>query len=398
MLEKKHFLLIICGGIACIKIPSLIKKIRNQGHSVQCIVTKAGSEFVSLKELETISANKVLLDLFPSNENNKFDHIFLSRNADLVIVAPATANIIAKMANGIADDLASSTLLACNKQVIIAPSMNVVMWENPATKSNIKKITGYGVKCIGPRAGHLACGETGMGRMAEVDEIIAFLEKYQKNIKKRKPLLGLKAIVTSGPTQEAIDPVRYISNHSSGRQGHAIASAMYALGAEVKLITGPTNQPDPDGVIVLHIKSGKEMLETCISNLPADIFISAAAVSDWKVKEFSENKIKKTNKESLSFFMVKNPDILKTISTMEEGRPNLVVGFAAETDNIVKNAKKKLIEKQCDWIIANDVSNVFGSEYNKVHLVTSKNTESWPKLKKTEVANKLSEKIVEYIK
>jgi len=326
-------------------------------------------------------------------------HIRLSREADLIVVAPASANILAKMANGYADDLASTILLASDKPILVAPAMNVKMWENRAVQRNVKQLKKDGLKFVGPVSGNLACGEIGMGRLSKSQDIISAIWKEIGEKSGKKPLLGKKALITSGPTQEAIDPVRYITNRSSGKQGHAIAASLVKLGAEVTLVAGPTSIADPKGVNVVAVESAKEMFEACKAALPVDVAICAAAVADWGVPEVSNQKIKKAGKkEDFTLTFAENPDILQQLSKNTKLRPELMIGFAAETEHVIENAKVKLEQKGCDWIVANDVSGgkVFESDENKIFLIDSLNIDEWPKITKEEVAENLAQKITEF--
>ena len=392
MLTGKRVLLIISGGIAAYKSLDLIRRLRERGAAVRCVLTKSGAEFVTPLSVAALSEDKVYGDLFSLTDENEMGHIRLSREADLVVVAPATANILAKLANGIADDLATTTLLATDKDVMVVPAMNVRMWEHAATRDNLATLTARGVRVAGPTEGPMACGEYGEGRMIEPLEIVAAIEGYFQS---DAPLSGRRAIVTSGPTHEAIDPVRYIANRSSGKQGHAIAAALAGLGAETVLVTGPTREADPAGVAVVHIESARQMLEACQSALPADIAVCAAAVADWRPAAEEGKKIKK-NGRTPALKLAENPDILATLSAAGNLRPALVVGFAAETDSVVDNARAKLAKKGCDWIVANDVSadtDTFGGDENTVHLITSAEVEDWPRMRKTDVAARLAERV-----
>ena len=375
MSNGKKVLLIISGGISAYKSLELIRELKVRNIKVRCILTTAGSQFVTPLSVEALTGDKVYQDLFSLTEKNEMGHIELSRDADLIVIAPATANIIAKMRAGIADDLATTALIATDKSVLIAPSMNVRMWEHASTQSNMMELQQRGINVIGPETGDMACGEYGVGRMSEplsiaqkINEVLLENKGMLQNqiITKTKPmkLVGRKAIVTSGPTKEAIDPVRYLTNHSSGRQGHAIAKALSEQGAETILISGPTQLPDPNGVTVKHVNSALEMLSACKEFLPADIIVCAAAVADWRIVNPNINKIKKNGALPV-LELIENPDILQQISQLTKNRPHLVIGFAAETQNLIKNAQAKLSKKGCDWIIANDVSpksGTFGSE------------------------------------
>ena len=394
MLHGKRVLLIISGGIAAYKSLELIRIMKKTGLTVRCILTKGGAEFVTPLAVSSLSENKVYKDLFSLTDEAEMGHIRLSRETDLIVIAPASADLLAKMAQGIADDLASTTLLATNKPVMAVPAMNVRMWENAATQENLITLHKRGIKIIGPDEGDMACGEFGPGRMVEPEEISAEIIKYFGD---NSPLAGKKALVTSGPTQEPIDPVRFISNRSSGKQGHAIAAALARQGAITKLVSGPTNQPDPAGVEVEHIETAQEMLNACQAALPVDIAVCAAAVSDWHINEEAKTKIKKTNDTPPTLRMATNPDILATLSSAGKNRPTLVIGFAAETDNIVANAKNKRDKKGCDWLLANDVSaesGTFGGSKNTIHFINDSGIEDWPEMTKKEVAETLSEKII----
>jgi len=399
VLENKRILLIVAGGIAAVKIPDLIRRLRERGAHVRCILTKAGAHFVTPLTLAALSGDKCYQDLFDLKDEAEMGHIRLSREADIVLVAPATADIMAKMAMGRADDLATTALLATDKPVMIAPSMNVMMWTHPATQANLATLKSRDVRVVGPSAGDLACGEVGNGRMAEVPEIIAALTQVFQKGAGRGPLSGYRALVTSGPTHEPIDPVRYIANRSSGKQGHAVAAALAELGAAVTLVAGPTNEPDPDGVKVIHIETAKQMMKACSDGLPVDIAVCAAAVADW-APPLAAQKMKKEAGKTPAITLSENPDILATLSQPGPTRPRLVVGFAAETENLIANAKAKLAKKKCDWVVANDVSpgsGAFGGDSNTVHLVTTEGEESWPTLRKRAVAERLAERIAAFI-
>ncbi len=398
MLENRRILLIVAGGIAAVKVPDLIRRLRERGAHVRCILTKGGAQFCTPLSLAALSGDKVYQDLFSLTDEAEMGHIRLSREADFILVAPATADIMAKMVSGQADDLATTALLATDKPVMIAPSMNVMMWTHPATQSNLQILKDRAVKVVGPSAGDLACGEVGNGRMAEVPEIVAALSRFFQKNDGHGPLTGYRAIVTSGPTHEPIDPVRYIANRSSGKQGHAVAAALTELGASVKLVTGPTHEPDPDGVQVIRVETAKQMMKACHEALPAEIVVCAAAVADWAV-ESNGQKIKKGDKTP-SFTLAENPDILATLSQPGPTRPNLVIGFAAETENLIENAKAKRAKKNCDWVVANDVSTgsgTFGGDSNTVHLVTAGGVENWPTLRKRAVAERLAERIAAHM-
>ncbi len=397
MLPNQRILLIIAGGIAAFKSLELIRRLRERGCSVRCVLTRAGSQFVTPLSVASLSEDKAYTDLFSLTDESEMGHIRLSREADLVVVAPATADILAKMAGGMADDLASTALLATDKPVLVAPGMNVQMWNNPATLRNVARLKEDGVRFVGPDAGDLACGEVGVGRMAEVADILAAIETLVGGQGVSKPLQGRRALVTAGPTREPIDPVRYISNHSSGKQGYAIADALSRLGAHTVLVTGPTTLDAPRGVDVVDVETAEEMMDASISALPVDIAICTAAVADWRVANRTSGKRKKTDQAPV-LDLVENPDILATLSRATVNRPRLVIGFAAETENLVAHASAKLTRKGCDWLMANDVAggSVFGEEDNIVHLITSGGDEAWPKLSKIEVAARLATRVAEY--
>lgn len=390
MLANRQILLVIAGGVAAYKCLDLIRRLREQGARVRCILTKAGSQFVTPLSVSSLSGEKVYTDLFSLTDESEMGHIRLSREADLVLVAPATADLIAKMAYGLADDLASTALLATDKPVMIVPSMNTEMWSKPATQRNLKTVERDGALRVGPNNGDLACGEVGAGRLAEVDEIVDAVAGFFGA--GTGPLAGRSALVTSGPTYEPIDPVRYIANRSSGKQGHAIAAALQRLGATTTLVTGPTAEADPWGVTVHHIETAEQMMQACTQALPADAAICAAAVGDWRVASSAHNKIKK-NGAAPTLDLVENPDILAGLSARNENRPKLVIGFAAETENVVAYAQDKRARKGCDWIVANDVSvgtGVMGGDHNTVHLITESDATAWPTMDKIEVADKLA--------
>jgi phosphopantothenoylcysteine decarboxylase/phosphopantothenate--cysteine ligase len=392
VLVGKRVLLIIAGGIAAYKSLELIRRLRERGCAVRAILTKGGAEFVTPLSVQALTEDKVYRDLFSLTDESEMGHIQLSRAADLLVVAPATADIVAKMAGGIADDLATTALLATDKPVMVVPAMNVRMWQHPATEANLKTLTARGVVRVGPNEGDMACGEYGPGRMAEPMEIVAAIEAHFRD---RSPLRGRRALVTSGPTHEPIDPVRYIANRSSGKQGHAIAAALARLGAATTLVTGPTHEPDPAGVTVVRIESARDMLAACLAALPADVAVCAAAVSDWRPADAAEQKMKKGG-TTPALELIENPDILATLSEAGNRRPSLVVGFAAETENVVAYAQAKRRKKGCDWILANDVSpatGTFGGEANTIHLISEAGTEDWPTMTKSQVAERLAERI-----
>ncbi len=388
----KRILLIISGGIAAYKSLDLIRRLRERGAAVTPVMTKAAQEFVTPLAVGALSATHVFTDLFSRTDEQDVGHIRLARGHDLILVAPATADLMAKRANGLAGDLASAILLATDRPVLMAPAMNPKMWENPATQRNVKTLASDGVRFIGPMAGEMAeSGENGVGRMAEPLEIVAAAEALFDE--RPKPLAGKRAIVTSGPTHEPIDPVRYIANRSSGRQGHAIAAALAELGAEVTLISGPVTIADPAGVKTVHVERAAEMLEAVLAALPADLAVMVAAVADWRVAAESAQKIKKQPGEDAPLLkMAENPDILKTIGHHER-RPKLVIGFAAETHDILTNAQAKLERKGADFIVANDVSpetGIMGGTRNSVKIVSRQGVEPWPEMDKDEVAQRLA--------
>ncbi len=386
----KRILLVISGGIAAYKSLELIRRLKERGAAVHCILTAGGAQFVTPLSVAALSGEKIYQALFSLTDEAEMGHIRLSRESELIVVAPASADLLSRMAQGRADDLAATTLLATDKPVLVAPAMNVRMWEHAATAANMATLTSRGVMTVGPNDGDMACGEYGPGRMAEPDEIVAAIEKY---FEASAPLSGRRAIVTSGPTFEAIDPVRYIANRSSGKQGHAIAAACARLGASVTLVSGPTALTDPAGVEVVHIESAAEMLEACTAALPADIAVCAAAVSDWRVDKAAAAKIKKKGGAAPALVLVENPDILATLSAGNQ-RPALVVGFAAETEALIANGQVKLKSKGCDWIVANDVSgDVMGGDDNTVHLITAGGVEDWPRMSKEAVAARLATRI-----
>ncbi len=388
---RKRVLLIIGGGVAAYKSLELIRLLAKAGIATRAILTKAGREFVTPLSVASLTGDKVYEDLFSLTDESEMGHIELSRSADLVVVAPATADLMAKMANGHANDLASTALLATDKKVLIAPAMNVRMWEHPATQRNVRRLEADGVRIVGPDAGEMACGEYGPGRMAEPpairDAVLALL--------RAGPLTGKRVIVTAGPTIEAIDPVRFISNRSSGKQGFAIAAALADLGADVRLISGPVALPDPPGVRTIRVESALEMLGACEAALPADAAVCVAAVADWRPDACADSKIKKGAKGAVpSIGLVENPDILATLSKPGPRRPALVVGFAAETHDVDAFAQAKLAKKGCDWIVANDVSgDVMGGADNEVTIHRRSGAETWPRMAKEKVARRLAEAV-----
>ena len=397
VLAGKRLLLIVAGGIAAYKCLELIRRLRERGTTVRCVLTEAGARFVTPLSLAAISGDKVYQDLFSLTDESEIGHIRLARDADLVLVAPATADILARMAAGIADDLATTALLATDRPVMVAPAMNPRMWEHAATQSNIAALEERGVRRVGPATGEMAEADAwGVGRMAEPADILAAVLAF---FGAGQPLHGRRALVTSGPTFEAIDPVRYIANRSSGKQGHAIAAALARLGADTTLVSGPTGQPDPPGVAVVNVESARDMLAACKAAGPTDMVVCAAAVADWRVAEAAPRKLKKKgNKQPQTLELVENPDILATLGKAGPERPRLVVGFAAETDSVIDNAITKRAAKGCDWIVANDVSidtGTFGGDTNTVHLVSAAGVEDWPTLSKEDVAERLALRIAD---
>ena len=394
MLASKRILLIIGGGIAAYKALDLIRRLRERGAEVTPVLTRAGAQFVTPLSVSALAGRKVFSDLFDLTDEAEMGHIELSRSADLIVVAPATADLMAKMAGGQADDLASTLLLATDTPVLIAPAMNVRMWEHPATQRNIATLKADGIGFVGPDEGDMACGEFGPGRMAEPLEIVSAMERALST----GPLSGKRVLVTSGPTHEPIDPVRYIANRSSGAQGAAMAHALAALGAEVVFVTGPADVPPPEGVQVVRVETAREMLEAAQAALPADAAVFAAAVADWRVEGASDRKLKKIKGGTPELSFAENPDILATISGLQAGRPGLVVGFAAETDDVIENATAKRARKGCDWIVANDVSDatgIMGGTENDITLITAEGAEDWPRMAKAEVATRLASRIAE---
>jgi phosphopantothenoylcysteine decarboxylase/phosphopantothenate--cysteine ligase len=394
-LSGKRILLIIGGGIAAYKSLDLIRRLKERGTTVRVVMTRAAQEFVTPLAAGAIAGERVHTDLFDARTEFDIGHIRLARDTDLIVVAPATADLMAKMAGGHADDLASTVLLATDRPVLIAPAMNPRMWAHPATRRNLAQLSADGIAVVGPNAGEMAeRGESGTGRMAEPLEIAAAAEALLAPA--RGPLTGKHVLITSGPTHEPIDPVRYIANRSSGKQGHAIARAAAEAGAEVTLVSGPVSVPDPPGVRVLRAESARDMLAAVEAALPADVAIFAAAVADWRVAQASGQKIKKGAAGTPTLALTENPDILSTVAHMKTKRPALVIGFAAETERVVEHAKQKLKRKGCDWILANDVSaesGVMGGDLNSIHLVSPDGVESWPTLTKDEVAHMLIERI-----
>src|SRR5262245_1798195 len=393
MLTGKRILLIIGGGIAAYKSLELIRRLAERDVAVKVILTRAGAQFVTPLSLASLSRSKVHDDLFSLTDEAEMGHIELSRSADLVVVAPATADLMAKMAIGQANDLATTALLATDKAVLVVPAMNVRMWNHPATQRNLATLRDDGVRICGPEEGPMACGEFGPGRMSEVADIVRAIETFFAERAQDQKLAGRRVLVTAGPTHEPIDPVRFIGNRSSGKQGFAVAAAAAALGAETVLIAGPVTLAPPAGVKLVKVETAQEMLAAVEAALPVDIAVFAAAVADWRVEDSQAQKIKKAaSGEAPHLALVENPDILKHVATMTAGRPRLVVGFAAETENVLANAKAKLTRKGCDMIIANDVSpasGVMGGNENRVQLVTAQGVDSWPDMPKRAVAARL---------
>ena len=393
-LANKKILLIVSGGIASYKSLDLIRRLQEKKVRVECILTESAKKFINPITFESLLGKNVYSNLFTLSQEKEMNHIKLASNSDAIVVVPCTANFLAKMANGIADDLSSNVLLASNKIKMIAPAMNTNMFNNQAVKLNLKSLSKMSVNILSPKKGKLACGTVGTGKLMEVEEIV---EKIN-NIFSPKELNGLKAIVTAGPSIETIDPVRFLSNFSSGIQGYEIAKSLHNHGAKVTLVTGKTNLDDPKDLEIIKVKDAEDFYKTCTSKLPYDIFVSAAAISDWKVKKIFSEKIKK-NKNEINIIFKKNVDILQNISK-NKNKPKLVIGFSAETTNLINSSKSKLFKKGCDWIIANNVKSqpVFGSNYNQVSFITKKNVENWNKMKKSEVAKKITKKIVNFFK
>ena len=391
-MSGKRILLIVTGGIAAFKTPELIRLLRKSGAAVTPVLTRAAEEFVTPLTLSALAEEKAYSDLFDLTDEAEMGHIQLSRSADLVVVAPATADMMAKMANGLADDLASTLLLATDTPVLVAPAMNVRMWQHAATARNAAQLRADGVQFVGPADGDMACGEYGPGRMSEPSEILAAIEAMLAD----GPLKGRHILVTSGPTHEPIDPVRYIANRSSGAQGTALARALADLGARVTFVTGPADVPPPEGMDVVPVTTAVDMLGAVQAALPADAAVFAAAVADWRMASASDQKLKKSKDGQPVLEFAENPDILATVSQMSAGRPGLVVGFAAETNDVIENATAKRARKQCDWIVANDVSpatGIMGGSENAVTLISADDAESWPRMGKDDVARRLAARI-----
>ncbi len=395
-IKNKKILLVICGGISAYKSLEIIRLLKKEGASIKTILTNSAKKFVTPLSVASLSQEKIYDDLFSHENESEMDHISLSRWSDLILVAPTTANTISKLSSGTSDDLASTVILASDKEIFLVPAMNVRMWEHPSTKENINKLINFGYHIIGPIVGDMACGEYGKGKMTEPSEIVDTLEQYFSKLKKNK---RLKALVTAGPTHEYIDPVRYISNKSSGKQGYEIAKSLKKNGFDTTLITGPTNLEPITGIDLINVNTAEEMFNAVLECLPVDVAIFSAAVSDFKIKNKVKNKIKK--KESINLNLEKNIDILSHISNHNSLRPKMVIGFAAETNNLNEHAKKKLHEKNCDWIIANDVSDPnigFGSDYNEISIFyKNMKYEKLPRMKKSILADNIIKKVVSHL-
>jgi phosphopantothenoylcysteine decarboxylase/phosphopantothenate--cysteine ligase len=390
-MSDRRILLVVGGGIAAYKSLELIRRLRERGYGVRTILTQAGAEFVTPLSVSALAGEKVFQDLFSLTDESEMGHIELSRSADLLVVAPATADLMAKLATGQANDLASTALLATDKPVLMAPAMNVRMWTHPATQRNLALLKSSGISFIGPNDGEMACGEFGPGRMAEPLEILAAIE----NSLHSGPLSGRRALVTAGPTHEPLDPVRFLSNRSSGRQGYAIAGALAAAGAQTTLVSGPVEIDAPQRVKLVRVETAREMLSACESALPVDVAVCTAAVADWRPEAIANQKLKKEERATAVITLAENPDILASISHAAR-RPALVVGFAAETEDVVAHAMAKRARKGCDWIVANDVSpgtGIMGGNNNRVHLITGDAVEDWPLLDKAEVGKRLAARI-----
>ena len=395
-MRGKSVLLIIGGGIAAYKSLELIRRLAERGVRTRAILTRAGAEFVTPLSVSSLIGEKTYQDLFSLTDESEMGHIELSRAADLVVVAPATADLMGKLAGGLASDLASTALLATDKKILMAPAMNVLMWQSPSVSRSFAQLKKDGVLFVGPNEGEMACGEFGPGRMAEPLEILAAIEKV---LSVEGPLAGLRALVTAGPTREPVDPVRFLANQSSGKQGYAIADALARAGAETLLISGPVSLAPPNGVKLMRVTTAREMLAACEASLPTDVLVMAAAVADWRPDIAANSKIKKSTDRVVPLIkLVENPDILATLA-QHANRPRLVIGFAAETDDVVENAIAKRTRKGADWIIANDVSgDVMGGERNRVHLISESGVEDWPEMTKTEVGVRLAARIASQLK
>ena len=399
MSGEQKILLIVGGGIAAYKTPELVRALRAKGAQVRCLLTAAAEQFVSALSLAGVSGDRVYENLFDLNDEAEMGHIRLSRDADLVLVAPATADLLAKMAHGTANDLASAALLATDKPVIVAPAMNVRMWEHAATQRNVQTLLNDGIRLIGPVEGDMACGEFGFGRMSEpLDIVRSIAARLSAASGTPQDLRGTKTLVTAGPTREPIDPVRYIANHSSGKQGFAIATALAARGAEVVLVSGPTALPDPHGVKTVRVETAREMLAACQKIGMVDVAVMCAAVADWRPIEASDCKLKKAAGRRTHIELTENPDILATLAADKTARPRLLIGFAAETDHIVHYGRDKLTRKKCDWILANNVrpeSGIMGGDENEIVLITREHTENWARMTKEKLAQKLATAIAD---
>ena len=392
-LKDKKILIVICGGISAYKSLEFIRALRKNQAEIKTIITKSAKEFVTPLSITSLSQGKVYEDLFNPENEAEMDHISLSRWADLIVVVPATANTLSKLSNGTCDDLASTVILASNKKIFLVPAMNVRMWEHPSNQKNLNNLKEYGYKIIGPEIGDMACGEYGSGKMTEPSEIFKYVENYFKQLKKNN---SLKALITAGPTREYIDPVRYITNKSSGKQGYELAKSFRDKGFDTTLISGKTNLKPVDGIKYIEIETADEMLKETLNNLPVDVAVFSAAVADFKAKNYSKEKIKKSDQQNIN--LTKNVDIISYISKHNSLRPKLTVGFAAETENMDENAKKKLSEKNCDWIIANDVSNEeigFNSDFNQVKIFYKNNSdESIGKMSKSLIAEEIVDRVI----
>ena len=400
-MRGKSVLLIIGGGIAAYKSLELIRRLAERGIKTRAILTKAGAEFVTPLSVSALTGEKVFHDLFSLTDESEMGHIELSRAADLVVVAPATADLMGKLAGGLANDLASTALLATDKKILMAPAMNVRMWESPSVRRSFETLKKDGVLFIGPNDGEMACGEFGPGRMAEPLEMVSAIERA---LGEAGPLAGMRALVTAGPTREPVDPVRFLANQSSGKQGYAIADALARAGAQTTLISGPVSLAAPNGVKLMRVTTAREMLAACESALPADVLVMAAAVADWRPDIAANSKLKKSTDRVVPLIkLVENPDILATLAASAQ-RPRLVIGFAAETDEVVENAVAKRARKGADWIIANDVSanpngeSVMGGDRNRVHLISAAGVEDWPDMTKADVGTRLAARIAETLK
>ena len=392
-LKDKKILIVICGGISAYKSLEFIRALRKNQAEIKTIITKSAKEFVTPLSITSLSQGKVYEDLFNPENEAEMDHISLSRWADLIVVVPATANTLSKLSNGTCDDLASTVILASNKKIFLVPAMNVRMWEHPSNQKNINNLREYGYKIIGPEIGDMACGEYGSGKMTEPSEIFKYVENYFKQLRRNN---NLKALVTAGPTREYLDPVRYITNKSSGKQGYELAKSFRDKGFDTTLISGKTNLKPVEGIKYIEIETADEMLKETLNNLPVDVAVFSAAVADYKAKNYSKEKIKKSDQENIN--LTKNVDIISYVSKHNSLRPKLTIGFAAETENIDENAKKKLSEKNCDWIIANDVSNEeigFDSKYNQVKIFYKNNSDEYiEKMSKSLIAEEIVDRVI----